>query len=143
MLDLDLDAADLSLPRIAALAAAGLLTVKVNAGKPLTNAQIDLLIPSWQKANIDSDDDERSRRSGVGVAGNSTKQQRFSRRRNWDDEEDRDGGGAVDPEEREHREVVRSYDMVRESMDEALSAVSDRERLTDDEMQEKVFAVPL
>lgn len=139
VLDMDVDPADLSVERVAALAAAGALTLKVNGGKPLTNAQIDLLIPSWQKANIDSEDEQQSseskKYSATGSAKDS-KQQRFRKRRDWDDEEGE--GKAADPEERDYREVVRSYDVVRESMDEALSAVSDRERLTDDEMQEKV-----
>ncbi len=126
VLDLDTDDDVLTVTSAKAQAAAGHLTVRVNDGKPLTDAQIDLLVPSWQKAKGEALP-EGDAASTVASKARPAAKQKKKARRDWDDA----SGDAARQEE-------DIYEAVRSSMDEALSGVSDCERLTDDEMQKKV-----
>lgn len=117
MLDVDANEEVLTVSTAKMLASSGRLKVKVSEGKPLTDAQIDLLVPSWQRSQTHSESEGDK---------SETAKKRLNRR-DWDEK----GLDAA-------REDDAMYFAVRGSMDEALSGVSDCERLTDDEMQKKV-----
>lgn len=126
-LDVDADEEALTVESVKSYAANGVLIFKVNKGKPLTNAQLDLLVPAWQRASREDPSPASEADEKKSSTGSSKK---LRKRREWDDEDVADD----DPQ----MLSKNMYKVVRGSLDEALSGVSDREGLTDNELHQKM-----
>lgn len=125
-------------------------------GNPLTDAQIDMLAPSWEKNKVfasSGSSGPSTTAGGVGrgsvegqrgASGGATVNTRFKKRRSWDDDASSAGAREIKgtpadvddgfpPEEGTLPKGV--YRKVRSSLEEALSEISDREGLTDSELE--------
>lgn len=150
-MDLGDDAAGLTAERASELTKTGELRLVILPGNPLTNAQIDMLVPSWEK-----DQASTSKSGTIGVSrdsadGGKTPRSHFRQRRKWEDEEEKPQKGKTGksvtsddvypPEEGALPKAV--YRKMRSSLDEALSEISDREGLTDSELQQQMERLKL
>jgi hypothetical protein len=107
---------EINVNAVAELALTGKLTIRINEGQTITSSQLDALQVSWEKV-----DDGSNLYSSV-RSSNSLK------RRDWDDE-------------MEYTEISSKpeiLDKIRLSLNEYLSDVSDKEGLTDEELNQKV-----
>jgi hypothetical protein len=151
-MDMGDEAAGLSAEAVSRLTRTGELRLVILPGNPLTNAQIDMLVPSWEKNKVFTSNagslpggaGARDSAEGSEKAGVKT---RFRKRRTWDDEEDAGVSSSIKgtpadvddgfaPEAGTLPKGV--YRKVRGSLDEVLSEVSDREGLTDSELERQV-----
>ena len=150
------EAAHLDSVGVSQLTAAGVLRLVILPGNPLTNAQIDMLVPSWEKNKVFTSSgggglatsrDSADEKAGGAGAPAGTKS-RLRKRRNWDEEEPTAGAAgktkgrssvAVEEDDGFPPEAGTLpkgvYHQMGTSLDEALSEISDREGLTDGELQ--------
>ena len=159
-MDMGEEAASFTAAQVRQLAASGELRYSILPGNPLTNAQIDMLVPSWEKNKVftttsstlassrDSGDggrDPRADNTGGGAKA------RLRKRRTWEDESplasstsgkaaargkdtDEDDGFPAEP----GTLAKGVYHQMRSSLDEALSEISDKEGLTDEELSRQI-----
>ena len=134
----------------------------IKPGNPLTNAQIDMLVPNWEKS-------EKSNAAAAAAAknvaastdkaaiGESAGKPRLRKFRNWED----DNGDAVKTTKSSSSAAAHSFDAdvivlgkklpleegalprgvygkMRSSLDEALSEVSEQEGMSDEEYQRRL-----
>eukprot|EP00600_Ochromonadales_sp_CCMP1393_P003028 CAMPEP_0174989194 /NCGR_PEP_ID=MMETSP0004_2-20121128/20579_1 /TAXON_ID=420556 /ORGANISM="Ochromonas sp., Strain CCMP1393" /LENGTH=1304 /DNA_ID=CAMNT_0016242561 /DNA_START=94 /DNA_END=4008 /DNA_ORIENTATION=- len=129
---------------VAEAARTGDLRVKIMPGNPLTNAQIDMLVPSYERQKVfaTKKTQEKAAEKQIGSSKRVLKN-----RRNWDDgddddeEDDDDDGGEDDDADAlvplEPGDLPKKvYTKMRSSLDDALQEFSDRDGMTDDELQE-------
>ena len=139
----------------ASLSFTGDLTVRIGKGKPLNDAQLDVLVSHWESqqllglapvssssSSFRSDPPKKPVRgpkgTGTGIAGGERK------RRSWDDgAKGYDGGEGPDrdrdlPPVAEDPWGTRHEMTLRKSLSATLNDLSDREGLTDDELNAKV-----
>lgn len=148
-MDLGDDGANMSAQTARAAAASGDLRLVMMPGHPLTNAQIDMLVPSWEKNKVftaggvsASEDEQR----GKTAAGNKA---RLKKKREWDegDSNVRQSGASVRSEADEDDKMDPAtlergvYRQMRTSLDEALSEISEKEGMTDDELQRRIAKI--
>jgi hypothetical protein len=128
--------------------------VRIGEGKPLNDAQLDVLVSHWENqqllglapvsSSFASDPPRKPVRAskGSGIAGAERK------RRSWDDgakgSDDRDRGGYPDrdrdlPPVSEEPWGTKHEMTLRKSLSATLNDLSDREGLTDDELNTKVW----
>ncbi|KAJ1416198.1 hypothetical protein B484DRAFT_401247, partial [Ochromonadaceae sp. CCMP2298] len=128
VLGMDLGDAIMTAKEAAICASTGDLRIRIQPGNPLTNAQIDMLVPAWEKTKGEKTKVFAGKKA---EAGGSEKRAPL-KRRDWGDdakdEAEEDGQAGALPK--------KVYTKVRGSLDEALSELSAREGLTDDELQE-------
>lgn len=144
-MDLGDDASDMTAEAARAAAASGDLRLVIMPGNPLTNAQIDMLVPSWEKNKVFtsggvSTSEDEPRRSTAGSKA------RLKKKRDWDEEEPvRQSGaslGAEDDDKMDPATLAKGvYRQMRSSLDEALSEISEKEGLTDDELQRRIAKI--
>lgn len=147
-MDLGEDAADMTAEAARDAAARGDLRLVIMPGNPLTNAQIDMLVPSWEKNKVFtsggvSTSEEEPRRSTAGSKA------RLKKKRNWDEEDPvRQSGASVgaqddaDDDKMDPATLAKGvYRQMRSSLDEALSEISEKEGLTDDELQRRIAKI--
>lgn len=153
----------------ASLSFTGDLTVRIGKGKPLNDAQLDVLVSHWESqqllglapvssssSSFRSDPPKKPVRgpkgtgTGTGIAGGERK------RRSWDDgAKGYDGGEGPDRDRDRDRDLPpvvedpwgTKHEMtLRKSLSATLNDLSDREGLTDDELNAKVgrdyFSLP-
>jgi hypothetical protein len=164
-LDVENEAIPLTAARAASLTLTGALTARISRGKPMNNAQLDVLVSHWEgqqmlglvpvphslrqggdfESNLSPAPIRRSSSSsatatysarGSGIASGDKK------RRSWDDgvalkdRAQKEGKGAPPVSE---DPWGTSHEMnLRKSLTAQLNDLSDREGLTDDELQSKV-----
>lgn len=148
-IDLGDDGADMTAQTARAAAAMGDLRLIMMPGHPLTNAQIDMLVPSWETNKVftaggvsASEDESR----GKSAAGNKA---RLKKKREWDEGDSplRQSGASVqsnaDEDDRMDPATLERgvYRQMRTSLDEALSEISEKEGLTDDELQRRIAKI--
>jgi hypothetical protein len=156
-LDVENEIPPLTAARAASLTLTGALTARISRGKPMNNAQLDVLVSHWegqqmlglvpvppslrQGGDLESPPLRKGSSSssitrGSGIASGDKK------RRSWDD-----GVGSKDRAQREGKGAPpvsedpwgTSHEMnLRKSLTAQLNDLSDREGLTDDELQSKV-----
>lgn len=128
--------------------------MRIGKGKPLNDAQLDVLVSHWENqqllglapvsSSFTSDPPRKPVRAskGSGIAGAERK------RRSWDDgakgSDDRDRGGYPDrdrdlPPVSEEPWGTKHEMTLRKSLSATLNDLSDREGLTDDELNTKVW----
>lgn len=150
--DMGEEAANMTAEAAKLLIAAGDLRLAILPGNPLTNAQIDMLAPTWEKNKVFTTAASRegalamesaSDKAGAGASSKA----KLRKRRNWDDEPDtgagagnvRTSGTFDDANDHDFGKEPGSlpkgvYRQMRSSLDEALSEISEKEGLTDDEL---------
>lgn len=145
------EAANMTAATAKKLIASGDLRIGILPGNPLTNAQIDMLAPTWEKnkvfATAASREGALAMESGSDKASGAASKHKLRKRRNWDDEEpDASKSGARksatfdDANDHDFSSEPGAlpkgvYRQMRSSLDEALSEISEREGMTDEELQ--------
>jgi hypothetical protein len=134
-MDLGMEEATMTAEEMSDLALAGEVKLLVTPDL-ITNSQIDMMVPSWEKNKVFSTGNTAAK-----GAGNKAK---FRKRREWDDADD--GAGSADgsgyegpPEDAEETRLKGAYTKVRSSLNEALGELSEKDGLTDDELQQQMF----
>lgn len=149
-MDLEDDAASMTAEFARAAAASGDLRLAIMPGNPLTNAQIDMLVPSWEKnkvfasGGVGASEDRKEGKSSKAIPAGS--KSRLKKRRDWDDEEPADlraSIGLSGPEDNLDPDTLArgDYRHMRISLDEALSEISEKEGLTDEELQRRISKI--
>lgn len=103
------------------LASAEELLLAIADTNPVTDSQIDMLVASWEKAVTQ----EREQISASSKKGTG---ERRLRKRDWNDDDEDLSDGLT----------VGKYKEVRGSLDYALTSLSDKEGLTDEELNRNV-----
>lgn len=147
--DMGDEAANMTADTAKELISRGDLRLSILPGNPLTNAQIDMLAPTWEKNKVFTTaatamESGSDKEKGPGGAG-ATSKAKLRKRRNWDDEDQgtvRGLGKFDDPNDQEYGTEPGSlpkgvYRQMRSSLDEALSEISEKEGMTDDELQQQ------
>lgn len=158
-LDVENEVPPLTAARAASLTLSGALTARISRGKPMNNAQLDVLVSHWEGQQLlglvpvppslrpqggGSEADpsplrKASSSRGSGLPAGDKK------RRSWDDGvglKDRTRKDGKDDPEAKEDPWGTSHEMnLRKSLSATLNDLSDREGLTDDELQAKVRLV--